>query len=422
MKPEPLRIAILSIHSSPVGELGSKDTGGMSVYTREVARDLGSRGHHVDIYTRMPEPAGDRVVELYENVRLVHLNGGKSRSKNKLELYPFLPDFFDELNCFCAQENLRYDLIHSHYWLSGELGGMAQHRWGVPHVTQFHTLGAVKNMTGVGEKEPRLRIETEEKLIHTCRLVLAATEQEKQQLIALYGAQNEKIGVVSCGVDLDLFRPGDKMEARRLLGFDAGEPIVLYVGRFDPVKGIDRLLTALAYLNDHLNGRHRVRLVIIGGDGFETPESGHLKSLCGRLGVQDAVTFAGRVRHQQLPVYYRAADVLGVTSHYESFGLVGLEALASGTPVVATPVGGMKLIIREGETGSVVDDAGPASLAGAIERFIGKRNDGALSSRAIHSSVRKYSWSHVATLVLDEYAVVLEQEKRTPDVFRVKRH
>jgi D-inositol-3-phosphate glycosyltransferase len=387
----------------------------MSVYTREIAREMGRRGHYVDIYTRMTEPAGERIVELYDNVRLIHLNDLKSGPKDKLELYPMLPHFFNELDDFRSREHLRYDLIHSHYWLSGELGRLIQHHWGVPHVIRFHTLGAAKDLTGIGTMEPRIRIETENRLVNTCRRVLAATEEEKQQLIEHYDAAPEKIGVVSCGVDLDLFRPENKMEARRLLGFDKEESIVLYVGRFDPIKGIDRLLTALAYLND----RQRVRLVIIGGDGYETPESRHLKSLSVKLGVQDAVTFVGRVQQQQLPPYYRAADVLGMTSHYESFGLVGLEALACGTPVVATPVGAMEKIIRERETGSVVNDPSPASLAGAIERFINGRDDGVIPPRFIHSSVREYSWSHVTSSILDEYAVVLEREKingaRFPD-------
>lgn len=417
MKPKHLNIAVLSIHSSPIGDLGTKDTGGMSVYTREIARELGRRGHHVDIFTRMIESTVERVVELYENVRLVHLNGGDSGTKNKLQLYSLLPDFFDELERFRVRENLRYDLIHSHYWLSGELGRMMQRQWEVPHVIRFHTLGAPKNATGIGAMEPRLRVETENRLVHTCRRILAATEEERKQLIAHYGACREKIGVVSCGVDLDLFRPENKIEARRLLGLAEDESIVLYVGRFDPIKGIDRLLKALAYLND----RQRVRLIIIGGDGYETAESKHLKSLSKRLGVDEAVTFVGRVRQDQLPPYYRAADVLGVTSYYESFGLVGLEALACGTPVVATPVGAMEKIISEGETGSVVKDGDPASLAKAIEMFISGRNEDVTLPQFIHSSVRQYSWFYVTSSILDEYAVAFEQEKTHGACFSIEK-
>jgi len=402
LKLQPLRIAILSIHSSPIGELGTKDTGGMSVYTREIAQELGSRGHQVDIYTRLPDPTCDPIIHLYENVRLIYLNGGNRGLKNKLELFPHLEVFFKELDNHKIQENLQYDLVHSHYWLSGELGRLAQHYWKVPHIIMFHTLGVAKNMTGVGDKEPRLRIDTENKLVNTCQRILAATEIEREQLVRYYGASPDKIRVVSCGVNLDLFHPKDKIEARKDLGFVPDESIVLYVGRFDPVKGIDRLLTAMSHLNNH----HRIRLIIIGGDGEGTPESRHLKRIADKLGIQEVVTFVGRVPQEELPPYYCAADVLGVPSHYESFGLVGLESLACGTPVVATPVGAMERILREGETGRIVNDASPFSLAKAIEEFIAVPGNNGLSPHAIRTSILDYSWENVTSSIINEYAVV----------------
>ncbi len=411
MKIKSMRIAILSIHSSPIGDLGTKDTGGMSVYTREVAYELGCRGHHVDIYTHRAEPGDTRVKDLHENVRLIHLsgeNGGigkKSGLKTKLELYPLLKDFFVELDNYKIKENLRYDLVHSHYWLSGELGRLAQHQWEVPHVIKFHTLGAVKNTTGVGEEEPRLRINAEGELVNACQRILAATDLEKDQLIRYYGASSDRIGVVSCGVNLELFQPEDKIEARKRLGFNPRESIVLYVGRFDPVKGIDRLLEAMTFLAKH----YRIRLIIVGGDGCHTSEAIRLKKLSHRLGVRDAVTFVGRVRQNELPPYYSAADVVVVPSHYESFGLVGLESLACGTPLVATPVGGMKKIIRDGESGRVVDDASPVSMAKAIEMFINGHNDRTLPPDAIRRSVLEYSWKNVTSLIIDEYATLLKQ-------------
>ena len=405
MKSDKLRIAVLSIHSSPIGELGTRNTGGMSVYTREVARELGTSGHRVDIYTGATHPSGDRSVNLYENVRLVYLNGGTRKPNDKLALYPRLGEFFGNLECYREEKGLKYDLIHSHYWLSGEVGRLAQRKWDVPHVIRFHTLGAVKNQTGVGEREPRIRIETEYRLVNACQRVLAATDLEKDQLMKFYGADSDKIGIVSCGVNLDLFHPIDKVDARRALGFDLDASIVLYVGRFDPVKGIDRLLKAVSYLTNH----KRLLLIVVGGDEGDTPESLELKKLAEKLGISDSVVFAGRVRQEELPPYYSAADVLGVPSYYESFGLVGLESLACGTPVVATPVGAMQKILREGETGRIVEGADPVGMADAIEAFISAQDGPGMSQDAIRTSVLDYNWENVTASIIDEHATVFDR-------------
>jgi D-inositol-3-phosphate glycosyltransferase len=399
---EPMRIAMLSIHSCPIGELGTKDTGGMNVYIRELARELGSRGHRVDIYTRFHDPKDDHIIQLEENVRLIHLKAGKNGDVHKLAIYPLLTDFFRGLEKFRKNERLHYDLIHSHYWLSGRVGNWAQDCWGVPHVMMFHTLGAVKNITGVGEKEPELRIATESQLIKSCNRIIASTEREKGELMRHYDARPETIGVVSCGVNLDLFRPVDKADARRQLGMDQDEGIVLYVGRFSPLKGIDRLLAAMAYLRNH----HGLRLIIIGGDGPNKPESQQLQKLSKALGIQENVTFAGRIEQKDLPPYYSAADVLVVPSHHESFGLVALESLACGTPVVATNVGAMEVIVRKGVTGDVLTDATPRFLAKKIEGFLSKPHTETQSAGSIRASVVKFSWSNVADTMIEEYRTV----------------
>lgn len=395
---EQLRIAMLSIHSSPVGELGTKDTGGMSVYVRELARELGKRGHFIDIFTRLKDTRQDQIAELYENVRLVHLGAGNNGHMNKLALYAHLDDFFKELEEFSDR---KYDLIHSHYWLSGRVGNWAQERWQVPHVFMFHTVGAVKNSTAGSEKEPELRTAIEKYLAGNCSRILVATDKERDHLIHHYGASPETIGVVPCGVNLDLFRPLDKATSRQQLGFSQDESIVLFVGRFAPLKGIDRLMAAVAYLKDY----QKLRLVIVGGDGLSTPESQNLQRLSRELGIQDSVTFVGRVEQDNLPPYYSAADALVVPSHYESFGLVALEALASGTPVVATKVGAMESILREGETGHVVENGSSRLLANGIETFISRPHPP--SADAIRSTVLRFSWANVASAMLDEYGAVL---------------
>jgi D-inositol-3-phosphate glycosyltransferase len=400
---ETLDIAMFSIHSSPIGELGTKDTGGMSVYIRELARELGQAGHRVDIFTRLQNHGGKSVRRLYNNVRLIHLSIGNTMSLSKLELYPYLEDLFQAVENFRAGEELRYDLVHSHYWLSGRLGQYAQTRWHVPHVIMFHTLGGVKNTTGIGAKEPDLRVVTEKILSQTCDRVLAATQREREQLMRYHHIAPDKIGVVPCGVNLELFRPLDKSAARRELGFDRNESIVLYVGRFDPLKGIERLIDAMTYLTPC----PRLRLVLVGGDGNHTSEAQNLRNRSARLGLQNVVTFAGRIPQDCLPPYYCAADVLALPSYYESFGLVGLESLACGTPVVATPVGAMEHILRPGVTGEIVSNCSPRSLAAVIEPFIRKPPAVSPSPEQIRASVIDYHWSLVARAVLEQYKLVL---------------
>ena len=396
-----LKIAMFSVHSSPIGELGAKDTGGMSVYVRELARELGNRGHRVDIYTRLNGSRQKQIAPLSDNVRLIHLRAGKNGQMNKLDLYGHLDDFFKELQKFRTRESLHYDLVHSHYWLSGRVGSWAQEHWKVPHVFMFHTIGAVKNSTAGSEKEPELRTAIEKHLAQKCDRILVATDREKDHLVQHYGAGAETIGVVPCGVNLDLFRPLDKAVARQQLGLAQDESIVLYVGRFAPVKGIERLMEAIAHLQHH----QRFRLLIVGGDGDGAPEYKSFRRLARKLSIEDSVTFIGRIEHDGLPPYYSAADVLAVPSHYESFGLVALESLASGTPVVATKVGAMESILREGETGHVVNNGSPRALADAIETFISRTHPP--SADAIRATVRRFSWANVASAMIDEYATVL---------------
>ncbi len=395
-----LKIAMLSIHSSPIGELGTNDTGGMSVYIRELARELGRRGHRIDIFTRLRNGRYQPVIDLFEKVRLIHLGIPNNGNLSRLALYPYLPDFFKSMEAFRSHESIEYDLIHSHYWLSGRLGSWAQELWNRPHLVMLHTLGEVKNRTGVGPPEPELRIAAEKELVKTCHRILAPTDREKENLVRFYGVCGQKIGVVPCGVNLDLFHPQEKQVARKQLGFDADDIILLYVGRFEPLKGIDTLLQAMS----HLKGHRRLRLVLIGGDGDEAPESQFLRQKAMNLGIEKNVLFAGRVDQKHLPPYYSSADILVISSHYESFGLVGLEALACGRPVVSTPVGAMESLIQQKQAGHVVGDTLPRSLAKGIQSVI---TNSTPPADEIRKSVLEYSWSNVASAILKEYETAI---------------
>lgn len=399
MESKHLKIAMLSVHSSPMGELGTKDTGGMSIYIRELAYELGKQGHLVDIYTRQQHHSGTQIQHLSENVSLIHIKAGLSGYIQKLDLYPFLPEFFQNMEEFRIREGRRYDIVHSNYWLSGRVGTWAQVYWHVPHFVLFHTLGAVKNMFSIGVPEPELRIAIEKQVSKTCTRILAETKREQKQLIQLYEAAPDKISVVPCGVNVDLFRPLLKEHSREQLGIDKNELVLLYVGRIDPLKGIDRLITAFSYLQHH----QRLRLLIVGGESRETADFKSLQELALNLGVHRTVTFMGRTEHANLPLYYSAADALVLPSHTESFGLVALESLACGTPVVATRVGAMDQIITSGRNGYLADSADPHLLTQEIERLIAALRAGKLSRTAIRQSVQNYRWSQVAQMMVNEY-------------------
>ena len=401
-----LKIAMLSVHSCPVGKLGSKDTGGMSVYIRELARELGKRGHVVDIYTRAHDPAEAQIRQLGDKARVIHLQAGEVEPIDKLAVYSHLEDFACSLENFRASNGLEYDLIHSHYWLSGWVGRRIQRWWDVPHVIMFHTLGALKNAIGVGANEPALRIMAERELVRDCHRIIAATEKGKEELVSYYGSSPEKISVIPCGVNLDLFRHLDKKEARRNLGFN-GDNIILFVGRIDPLKGVDKLLMALPKLDT----RHNLKLLVIGGDEDSQPEVERLQRLSRSLHIQDSVTFAGIVDQRELPFYYSAADVCVIPSYYESFGLVALESLACGTPIVATRVGGMESVINQGQNGYMVEDNAPVRLADSISSLLSQQEVNIKSADSIRASVNGFSWSNIAEAIIPEYSAIHKEYK-----------
>jgi len=404
----PLQIAMLSIHSNPLGKLGTRDTGGMSVYIRELAREIGLRGHRVDIFTRNHSRDSIEELAIYPNVRLLHLNGGADGGLERDALYPHLADFFRALEQQTRSRRTRYNLIHSHYWLSGWLGSWAAKRWKCPHVVTFHTLGAAKDTTASGPPESRMRIATERNVSRLCDRVLSSTERDRAQLIHGYDSASEKVVVVPCGVNLNRFRPLDKTAVRRQLGLDLNAPVVIYVGRFDPVKGIDRLMEALP----HLSHIPDLQLMIVGGDGNDTAEHRRLQTKARTLNIERRVRFAGRIDQEDLPPIYNAADLLVLPSHYESFGLVILEALACGTPVVATPVGAAIDVLQPGRNGLVVENGHPQALARGIARVLSWLHRGSLSAEAIRRSVRAYRWSAIADSMLAEYRQVLADAGR----------
>ncbi len=400
--PQQMKIAMLSVHSCPLGMLGGRDTGGMNVYIRELARELAKRGYAVDIYTREHQQPHEPIISLGKNVRLIHLEAGGNEEMPKVALYTCLHNFMCGVENFRKSDSTRYDLIHSHYWLSSLVGKQLQGWWRVPHVVMFHTLGAVKNCIGIGEDETELRIESEREIVASCDLIVASTHREKTELIRHYDATPQKVTVIPCGVNLDLFRPLDKEIARKVLKLNHRK-VILFVGRIEPLKGLDRLLRALTYLN----GGERPQLLIVGGDEYSRHQLQVLQNTARELGIDDRITFAGSVSQEKLPLYYSAADVCVIPSYYESFGMVALESLACGTPIVATDVGGMRQIIRSNQLGRIVNDNSPPELADAISGLLSdqaKTQDWKIRREAI----AKFSWKTIADRVLQEYNRLLK--------------
>jgi D-inositol-3-phosphate glycosyltransferase len=391
-----LSIAILSVHSSPLGRPGVGDTGGMSIYIRELTRELVRLGHTVDIYTRCQDQVTPEIVEIADRARQIHIQAGEPADIDKLLVYSHAPDFACKVENYRRQNGLHYDVIFSHYWISGIAGHYLQTWWRVPQMVMFHTLGAIKNNIGIDEDEPDLRIEEEKQIAQYCHRIIASTEKEKQALNRLYDVALEKISVIPCGVNLKLFYPGDKSLARTKLGL-SGNKIVLFVGRIERLKGIDKIIHSLVYLRDI-----QPRLLIVGEDGNRPGETNKLKNMAKELDISDLVTFTGLVDYEKLPDYYRAADVFVFPSYYESFGLAPLESLACGTPVIATDVGDLRNIIRQGENGYVLSDSRPKLIAEKIETTLRGKGPDMKSAFFVRSSVMRFGWQNIAASVSHE--------------------
>lgn len=402
------RVAILSYHTCPVAPLGGPETGGLNVYVREMTRELAERGHHVDIFTRR---AGDvpelepPVVDGHPHARLVHIPAGPPAYVEKSELPQYLDEFEQGVLAFAEREGITYDVVHSHYWLSGVIGARLRERWDVPHVTMFHTLGEVKSRSRISEWEPDERIQAEEMIVQQADQIVAAGRDERELLMRLYGARSESISVVPCGVNLDLFHPIPQDAARRELGLPNDDRILLFVGRIEPLKGIDILLGAATQIEDERD----CRVLVIGGDNSaQEGEMAHLRNLASRLGIADRVTFLGAVDHERLPYFYSAADVCVVPSFYESFGLVALEAMACGTPVVASRVGGLAGTVRDSETGYLIPWRCPEPFAERIEILLGNEELRNAFGTAARESVERFRWANVAEAVLGIYRELIE--------------
>ena len=406
--PSPRRIATLSVHTSPLEQPGTGDAGGMNVYIVEVSKRLAGLGVEVEIFTRATSSGLPQVVEMAPGVYVRHVTAGPFEGLSKEELPSQLCAFTNGvLRAEAAHPPGYYDLIHSHYWMSGQVGWLARERWGVPHVHTAHTLAKVKNrLIAAGDRpEPRARVIGEEQVIAESDRLVANTRFEAQDLVDFYDADPARVAVVQPGVDLGRFRPGPPDRAR--LGLPAHGKIVAFVGRIQPLKAPDVLISALAAMTDP-----DVTVVICGGpsgSGLDRPTS--LIELAASLGVADRVVFLPPQTGDDLAALYRSADLVAVPSYNESFGLVALEAQACGTPVVAAAVGGLVTAVRDGVSGVLVDGHDPRDWATVLDALLAApRHRHELSAGAV-THAADFSWDRTAEGLLRVYREAVTEHR-----------
>ncbi len=410
-----MRVAMISYHTCPLATLGGKDTGGMNVYVRDLTRQLGKDGVQVDVFTRSQDEHVPHVLhDLGYGNRVVHVPAGPEVPLLKQELAGYLPDFTAGIIEFAQVKSLQYDIIHSHYWMSGITARDLKAAWNAPVVHMFHTLGVMKQRVARSFEatEGVYRIQGEQEVLRIADRIIAATQAEVAQLEWLYQAGMNNIVIIPPGVDISHFYPIPDDEAKEFIGVPPCEQMVLYVGRIEPLKGIDTLIQAIAIL--HQRGL-LVCLSVIGGDGDLDQEEANvetlrLREMCVQAGVEDLVTFLGKRSQDTLPYYYSAANAVVVPSHYESFGMVALEAMACGTPVVASQVGGLAFLVQDGQTGFTVPVEDPHALADRLALLLQDEELRHKMGMQAAAFSRKYSWEKITSQIIGLYKKILNEQ------------
>ena len=414
-----LRIAMISYHTCPLATLGGKDTGGMNVYVRDLTRQLGQMGIHVDVFTRSQDDHVPHVLhELGYGNRVVHVPAGPEIPVARQELADYIPEFVEGVKQFAAEKDIRYDIIHSHYWMSGIAADSLSEAWGgTPILHMFHTLGEMKNRVArsEAEREGQYRINGEKQVLRRADRVVVATLAELTQLRFLYKANDRKLVVIPPGVDVCHFYPIPADEAKMYVGLKPEDRMVLFVGRIEPLKGVDTLIQAMSCLQ--WKEERPVHLAIIGGDPAASPEEmsaemARLQKLCDDLAVGQTVVFLGKRDQDKLPYYYSAAELVVMPSHYESFGMVALEAMACGTPVIASEVGGLAYLVRNGETGFTIPDQEPETLCEKISWLLNDHHLHETMSRRAVEYAQDYAWEKIAKQIVDVYKSLLEEKEK----------
>jgi D-inositol-3-phosphate glycosyltransferase len=383
------------MHTSPTASLGQNANGGLNVYVREVCTAFSDRGIATDVFTRKQSVEDPNVEQLAPLSRVIYLPAGNGL--DKYSLYREVPSFAARIMDFAAGDNISYDLLYSHYWLSGEVACLLRPQLAAGWVHIAHTLGLVKNrsLAEGARPEPQLRIRVEGELAQQADLLIASTADEANELIDGYGANPQRVSIVPPGVDLGMFQPMDRGEARREIRYGSGR-LLLFVGRLERLKGVEVAIRALGLLRDRQHDD--VRLLILGEDSHEGDENeeDRLKAIATDVGVRDRVDFVGSVAHHELPYFYAAADVCVMPSYSESFGLVALEAQACGCPVVASGVSGLRSVVRDEVSGYLIDGHDPAMYAERIGRLLADSEHAQQMGRRGRLLAQRFSWTRTA--------------------------
>ena len=417
MMNDKLRIAMLSYHTCPLATLGGKDTGGMNVYVKEITRQLGVVGVHVDVFTRSQNEHVPHVLhDLGYGNRIVHIPAGPEFPLPKKELTSYIPQFVANIEYFAASKDIQYDLIHSHYWMSGIAAIELNKQWNIPKIQMFHTLGLMKNRVAMNpeEQEGEYRIAGEREVLKSANRIIAATTAEYAQLLWLYQADVSKVTVIPPGVDVGKFYPIPPDEAKEYIGVPPCGRMLLFVGRIEPLKGLGVLVEAIGMMHQNeVFTDDPFCLVIIGGDpGVNKDqadiEMSRIKGLTEQYGLKNLVTFLGKRNQDSLPYYYSAAEAVVVPSQYESFGMVALEAMACGTPVVASQVGGLAYLVQDGITGYTVPVDEPAQLADRLTVLLQDKNLRDRLGKQAFQVAQDYAWEKITARLVDVYREVID--------------
>lgn len=424
-----LHIAFLSEHASPLALLGGTDAGGQNVYVDEVSRNLARLGHSVDVFTRRDDPDVPEEVAWAPGVRVVHLAAGPARFLPKDELWPLMPAFRDALLAFAAREDVRYDVLHGNFWMSGWVAADVGRRLHVPTVQIFHAMGKTKRRhQGDADTSPDGRIAVEHDIIRAVDRLIAQCPAERDELVLDYGANPEKIVIIPSAVNTATFRPVPRDEARRRIGLPADGPVIVYVGRMLPRKDVRTVVQAVAVLArryahwDAGNGAP-VKLLLVGGeteqpDPVATPEIGELQRLAARLRVSDRVWLVGKRQPEELRDYYCAGDVVVTTPWYEPFGLTPLEGQACGRPVIGSAVGGIRYTIQDGVTGFLVPPRNPEWLAERLYYLLSQPELRQRMGRAARARVeRAFTWPMVAARTSELYIQLIASRAPAASAF-----
>jgi len=410
------RIAILSVHTSPVALPGGKKVGGMNTYVREIAQEFASRGITVDIFTRRTDKQTPYLdTSLGEGVNVVSVTAGSVSPLGTNEIYPHLQQFTAGVIAYTIRRSLSYDLVFSHYWLSGWVAQKLKEAWGTPFAQMFHTLGHMKNrIPSVTQPVSDLRVRTETQTIEWADMIVANTPAEQAQLLWLYRADRRKLIVCPPGVNIHRFQPITEQAAREKLGLPQNENLLLFAGRIEPLKAVDSIIRALNIIKMRQPELlERTQFAVIGGDPQDKTDADmlSLRTLTASLGLEDVVSFLGAKNQEELATWYAAATTVVMPSEYESFGMVALEAMAMGTPVIASEVGGLAYLVRDNETGCLVPSRSPEALADRITHMLTHPAQRQAMGEKAAALAERYAWEIIAQRLLHGFEDVLSRRR-----------